>query len=716
VSIPPPDGRYEVERIRSPAADAVHAASSRSTVRDTAFWGALAGILVCLFLLFRTFVAREIAWAYPANYDQTKYLWISYTTYEAVLRDGLARGVYGLIRGAYANGILIHLQALALMLPFGAGRLTVLSVNYASLAVYLLVTAAAVRRVTNSRRLALLAFGLALGSGQFWFQNMVDYRLDFSSMCIFGVFVSLVMRSGVFRERGWALLAGAVAGLLVTNRFLTALYVAGIYAGMLAYFGVRWARSRSPRTLTLLGNAAASAAVGVAVSIPVVWLSRQAIYDYYVVQQGLERSVRTAEFAVDGLLRSWLFYPRSVLVDHAGLPLVLVSALVLAVSAAVAWVGPRHSTPADSARWPPLLLDGTAFLAVSVVVILGALSANITRSPVVGGIMVPIVSWCVVLAASTLLQRGGLAHGERRAGRAAAACAILALAVAVYCQVVFFGRHYVFWANREDSREIARMYREIGQYAEDMGWSQAVLGSDSMRDYLLGAAVTAAHYEASGSLVTFSGVLGASGIVTTLPRDVLLQHLAAADFLILTHRRDASEPPYPIIDALEGIRPAMEEAARSKLATLGQYAIFGRLVDLYARPALKIVTGVSGGWITADGLLVEVPRRLVSRDADLLISGGMNPWVGADTTMACAAGQDGSAQRLVASFVVREGWYVGRCALPADGSGDGPVRVKLSFSKYFVPREKGINEDVRRLVVAAPVRAEVVPRPPSTSR
>jgi hypothetical protein len=84
--------------------------------------------------------------------------------------------------------------------------------------------------------------------------------------------------------------------------------------------------------------------------------------------------------------------------------------------------------------------------------------------------------------------------------------------------------------------------------------------------------------------------------------------------------------------------------------------------------------------------------------------------------MACGIEQEGSAQRLVASFVVRDGSYVGRCALPADGSGDGPVRVTLSFSKYFVPREKGINEDVRRLVVAAPIRAEVVPRPASTSR
>jgi hypothetical protein len=54
----------------------------------------------------------------------------------------------------------------------------------------------------------------------------------------------------------------------------------------------------------------------------------------------------------------------------------------------------------------------------------------------------------------------------------------------------------------------------------------------------------------------------------------------------LTHRRDPAEPPYPAVDAIESIRPELEEFARARLTHVGTYEIFGRDVDLYTRPPL----------------------------------------------------------------------------------------------------------------------------------
>lgn len=684
----------------------------QSQASDALMWAVLVAGLAALFLMFRTFVVRELAWAYPADYDQTKYLSISYAAYERVLSDGLPSGLKDLFGTPYSNGMLIHVHALLLMLVFGASRLTVLSVNYVTLALYVAVTAGVVRRLTDSRWTALMAAGLAIGSGAYWFRNLTDYRLDFSSVCLFGLFVALVMRSRVFRESRWAWAAGVLAAMLVMNRFLTALYVAGIYGGMLVYFGLvgPWLLKR--REPAALRNTAVSAVIGAGLSLPVVWTSGQAIYDYYVVEQGRQQSVRAVEFAVDGLLQSWLYYPKSVLVDHVGLSLVLVSLLVLGVGAAARWSGTRRAGPSRAAG-PAWLTDGWVFLGLALCVIIGALTLNITRSPIVGGTAVPLFTWAIILGAITLL-RPGLHAGDIMARRAAALSAVLALGVTMYSQVAFFGKHYSFWNHRADTREIARMYGDIGRYAEEMEWSQAVVGSDSVRDYLLAPAVTAVQYESSGRLVSFSGSFGAGGGVLAPPREALLAQMDRTDFLILTHRNDAAEPPYPLVQALDSIRPEMEEAARSKLLPLGEYLIFGRLVNLYARPVPRIVHGVSGGWITEDGLLVEVPNRVASmRPAEVVITGGMNPWIGSDVAMTCASGQDGSASRLAASFVVRDNWYVGRCALPAAVAGEGPLRVRLSFSKYFVPRDKGINEDVRRLVVLAPVRTEVLPRRPA---
>jgi hypothetical protein len=674
-------------------------------------WAAIAIFLTALFALFRTFVVRELAWAYPADFDQSKYLWISYSTYESVLRNGLAAGLTQLFSTPQPNGVLIHLHALALMLLFGASRVTVLSVNFAALAAYLAIVAASVRALTGSSRMALLAVGLALGTGPQWFRLQTDYRLDFSSTCMFGIFVSLVMRSGVFRQRGWSLAAGTVAGLLVVSRFLTALYVAAIYLGLLVYFGLvcPWLlKRRQTNALQNVANVAASAALGAALSVPVVWLHGRAIYDYYVVQQSLESSVRAAEFSVTGALEAWLYYPKSLLFDHVGLPLVCASLLVLVVGAVRVWSkSRRRAARRVTSQW---LTDACAFLALALVVIIGTLSANITRSPVVVIIAIPLFSWAIIVGAIAMLEAETERH-EPAAFRHAALLAAAVLVLTAGAQVRFFGRHTSFWHNREDAREIVRMYRDIAGFADEVGWSRAVIASDSIRDYLLGANVTAMHYEGTGTLVTFLGVLGSSGTVTTPSAEAIEASLANADFMVLTHRSDTGEPPYPIVQTLNTIRPRMEAAASARMLRLGEYAIFGRLVHVYARPSVRMVDGVSGGWITSDGLLVEVPARLISlMPRDVMVSGAMNPWISPDLTVTCRSSSDGAAPELAGSFSVDQGAYVARCALPDDLTGTAPVRVRVSFSRFFVPREKGINDDARKLVLGAPVRMEVVPR------
>ena len=80
-----------------------------------------------------------------------------------------------------------------IFLFFGASRLTVLTVNYLHLANVCSYWRVRLVGKTAHEQPAIglyLAFGLAFGSGPFWFGSMVDYRLDFSAGCMFGVFVS----------------------------------------------------------------------------------------------------------------------------------------------------------------------------------------------------------------------------------------------------------------------------------------------------------------------------------------------------------------------------------------------------------------------------------------------------------------------------------------------------------------------------------------------
>ena len=50
------------------------------------FWGLIITLIISEYLLFRTYVLREISNNYPAWSDQTAYLTLSYTLYENILK------------------------------------------------------------------------------------------------------------------------------------------------------------------------------------------------------------------------------------------------------------------------------------------------------------------------------------------------------------------------------------------------------------------------------------------------------------------------------------------------------------------------------------------------------------------------------------------------------------------------------------------------------
>jgi hypothetical protein len=160
----------------------------------------------------------------------------------------------------------------------------------------------------------------------------------------------------------------------------------------------------------------------------------------------------------------------------------------------------------------------------------------------------------------------------------------VALTLGVSSQVSHFSTHMAFMWQRMDAAQIVALYDRMGETSERAGWTAPIIASDSMRDYLVAGALTAVYYERHGALVNFVGTLGATGSVSALPRDVMLAQLAQSSFLVLTHHPDAVEPPYPVVEAIESIRPEMETLAKDHMTHLDTYQVFGRQVDLYVRP------------------------------------------------------------------------------------------------------------------------------------
>jgi hypothetical protein len=532
--------------------------------------------LAALSLQFRAYVSRELAWAYPFDYDQTKYLWISYSAFERFWRDGAGPALGTLLREAAENGPLIHIEALLVFLVAGPSRLSALSVHQLNFAAHAVLFAAAVRHVTGSRRMALLATGLAFGTGPFWFSGQIDFRLDFSAACTFGLFVSLVMRSDVFRQPGWSLAAGVAASATILLRFVSAPYIAGIYAVMLAHYGIAAMRRRSADAPRRFSLALGSGLLAAALALPFVWTSLARIRDYYVGRQGLGALPTGIRDALD----LFLYYPRSLLADHVGGWLAVAAVLVIAAAA----VGCR--VPASADRSPARLGDHWLFLAVCAGVVYGTLTvyaALEVASPTVVGVLVPVFSWAVTLTCWLLLRHG--LPGEPVTQRAAGVAAVLALGLGLWGQASHYRRPTAFVLHERELRPIVEMYDAIGAHSERARWRAPIIAADSMRDYFWAGAVRVWHYERHHRLIDFHGVLGAGAGVSPLPRHDMLAQLAAAHFMILTDAPGPAEYPYPVVPALERVRPEMAAFARARLAPVGRYRILGRTVDLYARMA-----------------------------------------------------------------------------------------------------------------------------------
>jgi len=142
---------------------------------------------------------------------------------------------------------------------------------------------------------------------------------------------------------------------------------------------------------------------------------------------------------------------------------------------------------------------------------------------------------------------------------------------------------------------------------------------------------------------------------------------------------------------------------------LGDYYFDASTFRVYVRPDFTI-SGVSGGWITKDGIILSIPRDVAVRASGVELEGTSNfKWVSPDLKV--YAGVIDSAFpniNLDTRMTVSGDHYLIQCSLPEKTAGNSSIDIRITFSEYFVPRDLGINEDTRKLVIMAPQTRKVV--------
>jgi hypothetical protein len=318
---------------------------------------------------------------------------------------------------------------------------------------------------------------------------------------------------------------------------------------------------------------------------PVLWGRRSAIHEYYVVNHvtGAEKDVRAAETGTTQFWAALRYYPNSLLWFHAGYVFLLAAALMLIGGLSVALHRWRGSV-APAGQKIALSFStrhGIFFMAGALLLPMAVLTADVSKSPVVAGIMLPPLLWLVLLGFVALTgarqkrDHGRLMEGALTVGAILLTCLGMAVQARSVSQNRWMSHH------RRDAKNITAICDQIAIRSKAAGWRDVPVFNDCITDYLDVQIVDVLTFERQGYVLQ-AGDLFPS--VLEMPESQIFALLGSSDFAILSRR--FGPPPaydYPINRELERLHDSLEAACRQNMTEIGRYRIYDRDVQLFIR-------------------------------------------------------------------------------------------------------------------------------------
>ena len=658
-------------------------------------WVLLVLVLLLQAALYHTVFVRELSWHMPQNFDQAGMLFLSYDLENLVLTKGIRELWVELGSNWHMNGLLMPVEGAISGLIFGGGRLARLMVNFFALAGMEVMVFVTILRFCRRRDLAIAALGLILCQNIPWEDagGLLDFRLDFMAYCLYGIWACAVLCSGMFQDRRWAVISGIVGGFLVLNRFIVVTYLAGVTFGFLVLCLIHLLlRQRSNDDALAhwkrIGNVGLSLAILLAISLPVLFLNRNSIFMYYGIGHllGDERLFRAHEQGLFSLMDHLTYYPHTLLTQHLGGFFGLaVGVVVMGILAA--WRNP----PGLFAKARSDQGDVLLFLAGAVIGPLIVLTLDISKSSVVGGIVgIPLILLLVVTA--SFVQASKLLPQTRMA------FAILGLGLG--CSFSHAFHHLPYYSAKDDLLRMIQLDLDMARLADENQWSKPRISVDRIHPWFADAAISDVIFEQTGRLMMFRTEL--SNRIRAFSREEMLTRLGVSDFVVLT----TSPKPglYPFNDSLLANQDELTRWVQSNTSLFRHISFADFEADVYARPGVRI-EGIDGGWVLSRGFHVLTKGSAASSFPSIVVTFPTPPGQLSVDTKFTAKLETASGLQTIPAHFERDQQSA---TLILDLSGvrsDLPEAVKIHVlpDHSFIPKDLGINNDTRQLVIPGPI-------------
>jgi hypothetical protein len=332
------------------------------------------------------------------------------------------------------------------------------------------------------------------------------------------------------------------------------------------------------------------------------------------------------------------------------------------------------------------------------------LTADVSKSAVVGGIVGVPVALLVVAIAAAFAPRSRQRE-PILVRRLLVACAVAVFALGLYSQLSQASRHWPAYARRDDLKQLDELDKSLVDLANEYGWNHPGISYDVITGWLNAGPPTISAFEQSRNLIEFQPMLG-NGVLG-VDRAEAISLLKQSDFAVLTTLPKAGIYPFyrHIAEYWDDLRAWAEN--NMIVARIVPFSSF--TATLYIRPTAKI-SGISGGWITSHGLSLEATRTTLERFPIIRLSGpadysrlktipAVEATIDADMISQTAPA---SFQRVGSNYEI----VIDTSSLrfpPTDH-----VCIRLNFDSFFVSNTKETGNERRELVIKAPVLVQLL--------
>jgi hypothetical protein len=546
--------------------------------------------------------------------------------------------------------------------------------------------------------------------------GIFDFRFDFSAACLYGIWVCLILDSKVFRTHSYWV--AAAAALLVTTRAVAALYVAGVSLGLLACLMIERRHaapgySRAVAVLRLRHAAKSFAAAGF-VSLLILLPALKGLYEKYIVAHLLtdEKTMRAKEVGVESLGDYIFFYPKSLLIDHLG-PATVAIGLGALLFATVLLVRDRPAAPLALRLGYGLRLQ-FATLVLATVVPLILLTADPSKSPVVADIaVVPVILLATYLTAALCVGPKATAAlpilASPRWRTPGLGLVLLVIGIGAFFRDAVTDQHVM---PRLALDRVNIVNDRIVRYALENDLTKPRFSIDRIVDYLFPGTLDVAAVEHFGAPLHFRSGLGFDKYgFDGAPRDAALKIVHESDIIVLTDPVLDRDAPYPMNAKIGAYWDELAAWTKQNRSLLISAEIQGIPYQVFVKP-LVTLQGISAGWITNSGITIKVGADDLNRWPVIVFTGEINTQAlgGVPHPRALAVAPIGGAGAELPATLKQDGPHY-EIAIDARSLGSqsaSPVKIALTFDRFFVPKDIGISSDTRKLVVQAPQSKELV--------